>query len=160
MPGWLSSAGSGPLMSMLSNATSRSEEHTSELQSRFDLVCRLLLEKKNHDHGVSVDQGAACDCRHLVDGRHALSAAAVRLSLPSRGRIEAVRDLQGDGMAIAEGDHQPCDDRHLAGRALSGLERALVHVRLVSRQTDAGAGPVGCPRLFFTAGEGFRCRPE
>src|SRR5437868_10537763 len=27
-------------------ANSRSEEHTSELQSRFDLVCRLLLEKK------------------------------------------------------------------------------------------------------------------
>src|SRR5699024_11898465 len=26
--------------------TRRSEEHTSELQSRFDLVCRLLLEKK------------------------------------------------------------------------------------------------------------------
>src|SRR5699024_11400438 len=29
----------------------RSEEHTSELQSRFDLVCRLLLEKK-HNHRV------------------------------------------------------------------------------------------------------------
>src|SRR5699024_12405851 len=27
--------------------STRSEEHTSELQSRFDLVCRLLLEKKN-----------------------------------------------------------------------------------------------------------------
>src|SRR5437868_7860711 len=27
-------------------ANKRSEEHTSELQSRFDLVCRLLLEKK------------------------------------------------------------------------------------------------------------------
>src|SRR5437868_11214481 len=27
-------------------AAARSEEHTSELQSRFDLVCRLLLEKK------------------------------------------------------------------------------------------------------------------
>src|SRR5207249_8004347 len=27
--------------------TRRSEEHTSELQSRFDLVCRLLLAKKN-----------------------------------------------------------------------------------------------------------------
>src|SRR5438874_9627697 len=26
----------------------RSEEHTSELQSRRDLVCRLLLEKKKH----------------------------------------------------------------------------------------------------------------
>src|SRR2546428_4996550 len=35
----------------------RSEEHTSELQSRSDLVCRLLLEKKkdiiNHAHNVS-----------------------------------------------------------------------------------------------------------
>src|SRR5699024_12544640 len=28
----------------------RSEEHTSELQSRFDLVCRLLLEKKKKKH--------------------------------------------------------------------------------------------------------------
>src|SRR5687768_18197559 len=28
----------------------RSEEHTSELQSRLHLVCRLLLEKKKHDH--------------------------------------------------------------------------------------------------------------
>src|SRR5699024_12397274 len=30
--------------------TGRSEEHTSELQSRFDLVCRLLLEKKKRKH--------------------------------------------------------------------------------------------------------------
>src|SRR5437868_7828428 len=29
-----------------SSLDNRSEEHTSELQSRFDLVCRLLLEKK------------------------------------------------------------------------------------------------------------------
>src|SRR2546422_6898400 len=29
-------------------AVSRSEEHTSELQSRLHLVCRLLLEKKKH----------------------------------------------------------------------------------------------------------------
>src|SRR2546430_8540023 len=28
---------------------SRSEEHTSELQSQSNLVCRLLLEKKKHD---------------------------------------------------------------------------------------------------------------
>src|SRR5699024_11374046 len=31
---------------LISCMRSRSEEHTSELQSRFDLVCRLLLEKK------------------------------------------------------------------------------------------------------------------
>src|SRR5438067_5495653 len=30
----------------------RSEEHTSELQSRFDLVCRLLLEKKKKNKTI------------------------------------------------------------------------------------------------------------
>src|SRR5438105_11348794 len=30
----------------------RSEEHTSELQSRVDLVCRLLLEKKKKKHKI------------------------------------------------------------------------------------------------------------
>src|SRR5699024_12534244 len=33
----------------IDKAIVRSEEHTSELQSRFDLVCRLLLEKKKED---------------------------------------------------------------------------------------------------------------
>src|SRR5437868_9986421 len=33
-------------VSRISDREDRSEEHTSELQSRFDLVCRLLLEKK------------------------------------------------------------------------------------------------------------------
>src|SRR5690349_23448052 len=32
----------------------RSEEHTSELQSHVDLVCRLLLEKKNQPRGQLV----------------------------------------------------------------------------------------------------------
>src|SRR5690606_39788688 len=31
----------------------RSEEHTSELQSRENLVCRLLLEKKNETHAAT-----------------------------------------------------------------------------------------------------------
>src|SRR5438132_5092449 len=33
-----------------SGATPRSEEHTSELQSHSDLVCRLLLEKKKNNN--------------------------------------------------------------------------------------------------------------
>src|SRR2546428_7455316 len=37
-----------PKRSAISWHPRRSEEHTSELQSRSDLVCRLLLEKKNH----------------------------------------------------------------------------------------------------------------
>src|SRR5207249_6845598 len=36
-------------------ARERSEEHTSELQSRFDLVCRLLLEKKKQRYDESTN---------------------------------------------------------------------------------------------------------
>src|SRR5438067_8204359 len=39
-------------------AAMRSEEHTSELQSRFDLVCRLLLEKKNTSPGLPPTRAA------------------------------------------------------------------------------------------------------
>src|SRR5260221_9722513 len=37
----------------------RSEEHTSELQSHSDLVCRLLLEKKQQEVGKQARQAAA-----------------------------------------------------------------------------------------------------
>src|SRR5438067_8937696 len=40
----------------------RSEEHTSELQSRFDLVCRLLLEKKKDP---SSPPSTACTSREF-----------------------------------------------------------------------------------------------
>src|SRR5260221_9092953 len=55
----------------------RSEEHTSELQSHSDLVCRLLLEKKNiHDHNghvyrlkprqnAAVNETCICDARRF-----------------------------------------------------------------------------------------------
>src|SRR5947207_7025180 len=38
----------------------RSEEHTSELQSHSDLVCRLLLEKKNNNRSAGQWRGAGC----------------------------------------------------------------------------------------------------
>src|SRR5438034_5788766 len=46
------SAESVALCRLVSDPDPRSEEHTSELQSHSDLVCRLLLEKKNrtNDH--------------------------------------------------------------------------------------------------------------
>src|SRR5699024_12754571 len=48
--------------------TPRSEEHTSELQSRFDLVCRLLLEKKKRSTGSmkATDPGAPSRRRPVV----------------------------------------------------------------------------------------------
>src|SRR6266496_3446692 len=39
-----------------SESPTRSEEHTSELQSRRDVVCRLLLEKESATHTSSVHQ--------------------------------------------------------------------------------------------------------
>src|SRR5690349_24014316 len=47
------------------NHQSRSEEHTSELQSRRDLVCRLLLEKQNpssylREHSFSCAPSPVC----------------------------------------------------------------------------------------------------
>src|SRR5689334_24816108 len=39
--------------SCAANSRTRSEEHTSELQSQFHLVCRLLLEKKKKKHHKS-----------------------------------------------------------------------------------------------------------
>src|SRR5437868_12493947 len=56
----------------------RSEEHTSELQSRFDLVCRLLLEKKN----------AACRPTSRTNvplaSRHTLSPQALPTALAAQ----------------------------------------------------------------------------
>src|SRR5690606_41534342 len=45
-PNTVSNATSTPPTASASTASARSEEHTSELQSRENLVCRLLLEKK------------------------------------------------------------------------------------------------------------------
>src|SRR3989442_3926473 len=46
--------------------TERSEEHTSELQSRPHLVCRLLLEKKKQHENIGVPS-ATSDTRRSLD---------------------------------------------------------------------------------------------
>src|SRR5437867_6057610 len=48
----------------MGSVRARSEEHTSELQSPYDLVCRLLLEKKNHNDQEQRDRDL-----HALDGR-------------------------------------------------------------------------------------------
>src|SRR6266478_6647696 len=63
-----------------SHPAPRSEEHTSELQSQSNLVCRLLLEKKNPRTlpspaaNASSEDGADpqcnADCRRAPSGRH------------------------------------------------------------------------------------------
>src|SRR5699024_11512858 len=51
----------------------RSEEHTSELQSRFDLVCRLLLEKKTSTQLATITafRQSVVDRIHMDSDRNA-----------------------------------------------------------------------------------------
>src|SRR6266536_6649768 len=44
----------------------RSEEHTSELQSRVDLVCRLLLEKKKNNKGYKYKRINKIDSENIT----------------------------------------------------------------------------------------------
>src|SRR5256885_5156773 len=80
--------------------TSRSEEHTSELQSPCNLVCRLLLEKKIHNHVPQVDQEnplrAIVDLRAQLARRrrhdHCRQPASLDIALPPLiiiSRVEA-----------------------------------------------------------------------
>src|SRR2546422_5713302 len=56
-----------PAPSRVSRVLVRSEEHTSELQSRLHLVCRLLLEKKKKEYIVSAsDHCSTGSTRHSV----------------------------------------------------------------------------------------------
>src|SRR5258707_10730597 len=57
--------------SIPARAISRSEEHTSELQSRQYLVCRLLLEKKKHPQALKGKDNPHRDQR-VVDPKKAV----------------------------------------------------------------------------------------
>src|SRR5207249_5181744 len=78
------------LYDWFSEMTARSEEHTSELQSRFDLVCRLLLEKKKH-----------FDCTGTL---RRVSQSGVALCLPPRSKASGAATARlrlGVIMAVA-----------------------------------------------------------
>src|SRR5207249_1076192 len=62
----------------------RSEEHTSELQSRFDLVCRLLLEnKKIHPRRAHLLLLRACPPPHIY-------ALSLHAALPISAAMHAI----------------------------------------------------------------------
>src|SRR5260221_10114166 len=52
---WYSWTAPANVDGLTGSVTLRSEEHTSELQSHSDLVCRLLLEKKKNKHTLGDD---------------------------------------------------------------------------------------------------------
>src|SRR5205085_5878237 len=54
-----------PRRASASPSTTRSEEHSSELQSQSNLVCRLLLEKKKNI--IIVQLNASLDLPNIID---------------------------------------------------------------------------------------------
>src|SRR5207237_9682476 len=55
---------SGSIASSSRRTPTRSEEHTSELQSHLNLVCRLLLEKKNKAKHISNKMAVSLEVDH------------------------------------------------------------------------------------------------
>src|SRR5690606_19823009 len=75
---------------ILFELSNRSEEHTSELQSRENLVCRLLLEKKKNDH--------LPDRRHRREPRGTRAHDRRRHHVAARARPRVRRRIaSGDG---------------------------------------------------------------
>src|SRR6267378_1069015 len=73
-----------------SPARMRSEEHTSELQSRRDIVCRLLHEKKKHGSNAQrMPYHEAIINPLVIDGGRSgssISAVVIENELPANGR--------------------------------------------------------------------------
>src|SRR5437667_8803304 len=70
----------GTVRTRSSPALPRSEEHTSELQSHHDLVCRLLLEKKNYYQYIFFDFLRLAEYDEILANR--LHSGLIPLSLP------------------------------------------------------------------------------
>src|SRR6202790_5895971 len=77
----------GPrLLHHLVSSRNRSEEHTSELQSLIDIVCRLLLEKKTQ---FVAPASSGCDCLDRLPPRSL--AAAIGLIKRSKMTVQPER---------------------------------------------------------------------
>src|SRR5256886_9568662 len=106
-------------MQQFARQVTRSEEHTSELQSQSNLVCRLLLEKKNpaapvlprarpgaHHHPAAVDHPGGGGGADLGVHLPAQLRSAQRYPEPDR------RDDRARGVACEPGPGHARGDRH------------------------------------------------
>src|SRR5256886_3852123 len=72
----------------------RSEEHTSELQSQSNLVCRLLLEKKNTKNDLSICNTVCAQQKNIIDhSRGVSSSSSVRGLRPQHTSASCIDQL-------------------------------------------------------------------
>src|SRR5438034_3636490 len=83
----------------------RSEEHTSELQSHSDLVCRLLLEKKKNEGGPE-SIGLKGDTSENIPGNAGLGVKTARQLVAQYGPLEGDRE-HVDEVAPARAENLP-----------------------------------------------------
>src|SRR2546430_10193092 len=71
-PSWAKREGAGHSAPGCSSSApaSRSEEHTSELQSQSNLVCRLLLEKKNTNTNYHIPCKRRTPRHYMIEQQH------------------------------------------------------------------------------------------
>src|SRR3989475_6790891 len=81
----------------------RSEEHTSELQSQSNLVCRLLLEKKNMQKSLVVGR------RHEVVQQHAVGDLAGQLHHLHAGRTDHDRHALAPALLVHVVEFDPVE---------------------------------------------------
>src|SRR5207249_3899203 len=125
----------------------RSEEHTSELQSRFDLVCRLLLEKKKVHNQISIrprhtlpaPAGGPGSAGHDADGKR---PAQLAREIRTRQMARPVPCPGGPGASARLAAHG------MRG-TLTRCARRLPAARRVGLRVDAGMSemsPAAWPR--------------
>src|ERR1022692_45085 len=141
---------------------SRSEEHTSELQSPCNLVCRLLLEKKNtHLPGESVPLTRNPAWKQSTDTllhQYVSSFVFLMIRRPPRSTLFPYTTLFRSGHGAADrgpgllGDEHNLPERAAVVGAIGerrGPERVARLLRVVGQRDPADLGPTAEPCAVF-----------
>src|SRR5204863_6510020 len=81
------------IAAVIASATARSEEHTSELQSRRDLVCRLLHEKKNGNTAIAAIAYRPIEVERVLFGKRPDDSTIAKAAAHAVDGIEPNSDL-------------------------------------------------------------------
>src|SRR3954468_4821664 len=104
----IGSAGSSPAMTSGARAGVAGTSVAASLLRRRPPA--ITARPQGPARALPLAQGPPRRGDHRLDGRYALSAAALRLSRRDREGLGPLRDLQDHGAAAPQGDYQPRDD--------------------------------------------------